>query len=98
MLRAWTQFVQRLCQCFLAGAALAQQQYRDMCSSKLLDVSANLQHGLAGGDDTFDWRPCRHRSQPSVFILEPVQIEAAIYDRSQHLDLDGFLAEIIGTE
>ena len=61
-----------------------------------LDVAADLQHPGVAGDDPLDRRANRHRRQPAVFILQPVQVQAALDDRAQHLDLDWLLAEIIG--
>ncbi len=43
-----------------------------------------------GGDDPLDRRAGRHGGQAAVFLFQPVQVEAAIDDGAQHLDLDGF--------
>ena len=65
---------------------------------ELLDVAADLQHRLVGGDDPLDRRACRHRGKPAVLVLQPMQVETALDDRAQHLELDRLLAEIVGAE
>ena len=98
LLGARSEVVQRLRQRLLAGAALAQQQHRHVGRRELLDVAAELQHRLVGGDDPLDRRACRHRGKAAVLVLQPMQVETALDDRAQHLELDRLLAEIVGAE
>ena len=74
LLGARSKIVQRLRQRLLAGAALTQQQDRHIGRGELLDVAADLQHRLIGGDDPLDRRTCRHRGQPAVLLLQPMQV------------------------
>ena len=96
LFRARTEVVHRLGQRFLAGAAFAQQQDRNVGGGDLFDVAADLQHAGVAGDDPLDRGLDRRGDEAAVFLLQPVQVQAAFDDGAQHLDLDRFFAEIIG--
>ena len=96
LLGARTEFVQRLRQGLLAGAAFAQQQHRDVGGGKPFDVAADLQHGLVAGHDAVDRRAGGPCGEAAVLRLEPVQVQPAFDDRAQHLDFHRLLAEIVG--
>ena len=81
LFRARAKVVHRARQGFLAGAALAKQQNRNVGGGNPFDVAANLQHARIAGYDPFDGGAFGNRSQAAILILQPMQVQAALNDR-----------------
>src|SRR5207237_9959873 len=61
----------RLSQQFLAGTALAQQQYRYIGRRYLFQIAQHSQHLRAARDDAVDRRGLSDFGATAIFILEP---------------------------
>ena len=98
LLGAWPEVMYRPRHGFLAGAAFAQQQDRNVGGCDPLNITAGFQHARAGGDDALYRGPSRQSRETAVFVLQPMQVQTAFDDRPKHLDLDWLLAEIVCTQ
>ena len=90
--------VDRVGEQLLAGAALAEQQNRDIGRRQLFDVAQHPQHFRAGGDDAVDRRAGRSLDQPAVLGFELEHLLGAADDHPQHVDVDRLLVKVVGAE
>ena len=74
--RARAQRVKSAREDFLAGAAFALQQRRRVGRRDLLDRAANLQHGVAGGDDAIERRRAERLGNWRFSRLERMDLKA----------------------
>ncbi len=88
--------MQRARQQLLAGAALAEQQRRDVGRRDLLDHAADGQHALAGGDDAVQRRFVDLVLQASILRFQLGNVERAIDQQLERVRVDRLLVEIVG--
>ncbi len=86
----------RVGQRLLAGAALAQQQHRDVGGGQALDGAADLQHAVAGGDDALDRRGRGRLGEAAVLVFQLVHPQGAFDDGAQQGDVHRLLGEVVG--
>jgi hypothetical protein len=82
----------------LSGAALTQQQDRDIGGGDLLNVAQDLQHFRAARNDAVDRRYCSGVHKPAIFGFELEHLPGTADDQSQDIDIDGFLVKVIGAQ
>src|SRR6185437_15938597 len=81
---------------FLAGAGLAEQQYRGVGGADLFRHPAGVEHRFAVADDAFQRRG-RLASELAILRLQFVDPEGTAHDQAQHFEVQRFGAEIVST-
>src|SRR6056297_1964260 len=90
--------MQRAGEEFLASAALAEQQHRDVRGRHLLDHAADLEHGLAGRDDPVQRRDALLAPQAAVLGLQLVDMEGTVDQQAQRVGVHRLLIEVVGAD
>jgi len=90
--------VDRPGQQLLSGAALTEQRNRHVGRRYLLDIAQNPQHFRAARDDAVNWRGGSAFGQPAIFGFEFEDVLGTVDNQPQHVDIDGFLIKVVGTE
>src|SRR5262249_28451223 len=88
----------RLSQQFLSGAALADQQYRDVGWRELLDAAQHAQHFRAARYDAVDWARRGTLGQVAVLGFELEHLLGSADDQFQYIDVDRLLIKVIGSQ
>ena len=98
LLRAVAHAVDGMCQHLLAGAALAEQQNRDVGGRDLLDRAQDAGHLRARCDDPVHRRARRHLFEAAVLCLDRMQLRGPRDHQSQHFEIDRLVVEIVRAE
>ena len=98
-LPAHAQAVKRVRQQLLPGAALPQQQDRNIGRGDLLHHAEKPHHRVAAAQNAVDGRArlCRG-GEPAILGLQFLQVERALDDQAENVDVDRLLEKIVGAE
>ena len=83
---------------FLAGAGRAEQHDRDVGIGDALDRAGDPGHFRGGGDHGAEHLAlvAHLLAEPLVLVLDRVELEGALHDQAELIDVDRLLVEIIG--
>ncbi len=86
------------CQHLLAGAGFTQQQYGGVGGRDFFHGTADLQHGLAAGDQPLQGRAALFGGEHPVLDFQCMDMQGTGDHQGQHVRVEGFLEKVVGTE
>ena len=90
--------MKRLCQHFLAGAALTQQQHGRVARRDLLDGAADLLQLRVAGNEPGQRIRLLRLAQAPIFALQLRQAKRPVDDQAEHIRVEGLGQEVVGPE